>query len=377
MIIDGELLGRASLLCAALEASLAEPAPTLLGGAPAMPEALARRAKAARPVRPARIERGQLWVAAPPEGTRGARALVILTRVEGARIEGLVAHDEAWIARDRDVIVPGDEAPAGQCLAVILDRSISLLRRDLLHFVGALPTVAWGRVRAVAALSTAVRAGAWGSVLERSSVPGGARATRRVVRRTANSGDATLAWLSGESGDDPDDPREEVHALLTVATAWLDPVAVAPPEVVATPVSLRARLDRLVGRASSPERVDAASTASLSAVFGPIPGALVGALRSTLQSDDRAVRLTMAVSAEVTAEIRIVAETSAFVATAHVHGLGEGRRATLTLRNLGTSEAVTATDGDGVILPLRLPVRIAEPVDLCLTVGDDVVRLAF
>jgi hypothetical protein len=380
MIIDGEILGRAARLRASLCAAMEEhPSVTLAASREAMPEGIARRARAARPARPARVERGQLWVAAPEPGASGARSLVLVTRVEGGRCEALGVHDEPWIAGDRDVILPGDVTPIGQCLAVLLEVPLSVARGGLVHFVGSLPPEVLATVRAVAALPPGARTEAASRSAPREEIPGGGRCARTVLRRALDAERAALAWLSGEACDDPDDPRAEVRALLSEATAWLiAPRASAPVE---PPANLRARLDGLLAQASAPPMTaglgEGPADPEEPAIRGLVVGALVGALRGAEEGASADVRFELALFAGCVARVRVGAEAGAFVASAHIPGLQEGQRASLTLRNLATSEAIEARDHRGVLPSIRLPSGLVDPVELSVGVGDAVVRLAF
>jgi hypothetical protein len=385
MIIDGESLGRAARLCASLRATMSSSGPVTLAAAPApMPEALARRARAARPVSPARIERGQLWVAAPADPAEGARTLVLLLRVEGARCEALCAHEEPWIARDRDVILRGDASPTGQCLAVILEPTRTFARARLLHFVGSVSTAAWTTLRAVLARSVSERLDAPARPVDRGALPGGGRCARSVLRRSLAVAGGPLEWLSGAPCEDPDDPREEVHALLAEATGWMleSRASTAEPSTELEhlpPSTLRARLEGLLAVASRiPPPTEAGAPAPRTSVGGgPVVGALVGALRGPEDPSAAGVRFEVPVGPGCVAHVRVYSERAAFVASAHIHGMTDGQQAALTLRNAGTSEVASAADRGGVVLPIRLPARVSDPVELSVSVGDAVVRLAF
>ena len=144
------------------------------------------------------------------------------------------------------------------------------------------------------------------------------------------------------------------------------------------PASLRARLDGLLARASCPPSTAySPGDAPEPATLGPVVGGLVGALRGAEDSGASEVRFELPVFAGCVARVRVSAEGGAFVASAHVHGLQEGQRASMSLRNMLTSEEIVASDPRGILLPIRLPSGVLDPIELAVGVGDAVVRLAF
>ena len=384
MRIDGELLARAVRLCdelrASMEAPVAGDAALQTSGGDARPsEAFLRRARSARPSRPPRVERGQLWVVGPEPGSRGARAMMLVTSVDGEKVRGFVAADDAWIACEGDVVLPGAETPHAEALVVLRERSVCVDRARLLHFVGSLPRDVQRRVLAVDAALRADRAVEARDEVSRDGIVGARNAARTLVRRRARTDDdRAVEWLGGVAVDDPEDPRIEARDVLAWATAWLE--REAAPVVVAPAVRAGRPLDRMIARIGA-----------LLASLPPVPGhdaaagqhALAGAFRGPGDETAYSSRFEVAVGASATAEVRVTAEPARLLAGANVVEADGSPCAgvRLTLRNAATAaEAIGEGDARGVVLPVAIAVRDAEPAEIAIEVrrpgGIEVIRLA-
>ena len=386
MIIDGELIARAVRLCEELRACMGPDEMEFDPGPPAdddlrPDEAFLRRARAARPSRPARVDRGQLWVVAPERPSRGARALLLLTHVDGERVRGFVVSDEAWIARPGDVVLPGTETPVAEAMVVLIGRDVGIPRSRLLHFVGIVARDTLQRVLAVqGALRDATPIEHAGDV-RRADLLGARRAAPTLARHRSIAADgAPLEWLCGTLLDDPEDPRIEAHEVMSWATAWIE--AWAPYEVVSPARS---------PNAPSPGVGMIARIGALLASLPPMPHldgalglhALSGALRGPADEATRSWRFGVAVGSEALADVRLTAEPNRLRASAHVVGRDGTPRvgAHLRLRNIVTTEeAIGATDAQGVVLPVVLALRDSEAAEITLEVsgpnGVEVLRLA-
>lgn len=386
MIIDGELLARAVRLCEELRACMGPDEMESDLGPPAdddlrPDEAFLRRARAARPSRPARVDRGQLWVVAPERSSRGARALLLLTHVDGEQVRGFVVSDEAWIARPGDVVLPGTETPVAEAMVVLLGRDVGVPRSRLLHFVG---IVARDTLRRVVAVQGALRDATpieHAGDVRRADLLGARRAARTLARHRSIAADgAPLEWLCGTPLDDPEDPRLEAHEVMSWATAWIE--AWASCEVVSPARS---------PNAPSPGVGMIARIGALLASLPPMPHldgglglhALPGALRGPADEATRSWRFGVAVGSAAMADVRLTAEPNRLRASAHVVGCDGVPRvgAHLRLRNVVTTEeAIGATDAQGVVLPVALALRDAEAAEITLEVsgpdGVEVLRLA-
>jgi hypothetical protein len=381
MLIDAELLARATRFCESLAAS-SRPGGhgdgDLEESQPMPEEGFFRRARASRPVKVARVERGQVWVVAPPVGTAGVRALALVTQLDGTSVQGLVVSEEAWLARDVDVVLGGGETPTSTALCVILDRPVAVPRSGLLTFVGALPPATWQRLHAVVAAwqrGATMRFVRW---VERGQLVGARSAARRLALLAAETGDrGPLQWLAGEPVID-DDPRLEALDALAEATRWM-----AIPTVVTerAPEPAAPVFDRMVARIG-------ALIASLPAMPALAPaagfGALAGATRGA--ADERVYSRSFRVSLdpETIAEVRLSLDGARMRAGAHFSGpAGEPRPdARLTIRNTTTGESVARrADSHGVVLPVSLTFRDEEGGELSLSRGaegdPEAVRLAF
>ena len=379
MFIDAELLARATRFCESLAASDGPvddvPADDEALGTPE--ESFFRRARAARPVHVARVDRGQLWVVAPPAETPGARALLLVTLLDGARAQGYLASEEAWLARDIDVVLGSDETPTATALVVILDRPVSMPRACLVTFVGALPRPTWTRIAAIVERrqrGAPVTRTRW---VTRAEVPGARGAARRLALNTFDGEVAPPQWLSGEPVID-DDPRVEALFALAQATRWMPaPVVARSPAQEPEPRAL----DRMIARLG-------ALIASLPAMPALEPaagfGALVGATRGIAERRGHSRSFRIALDPLTFVEVRLSLDGRYLHASAHFTGAAgepcpDGRMA---IRNAATGERVAgAADAHGVMLPVSLAFGDAEAGELTLSRGGagdrEAVRLAF
>jgi hypothetical protein len=108
------------------------------GGAPPDLPALDAADRLLRDAALGRRAPGQIWVAGPRPGVVGAPSLVVLVEAAEGYFFGLLVSTEAWLATERDVVIPPEASPTREPLVVLASAPRPIGEQALRHCLGEL-----------------------------------------------------------------------------------------------------------------------------------------------------------------------------------------------------------------------------------------------